>query len=691
MATSTPIIPSKKSQDAFIEFYKSAQNSRNTTSSERRGFFEDVDRTYQREMVQTLEHLRAKAANAMGDANRFQDVTVPVVMPQVESAVTYQTSVFLTGQPLFGVVSSPEFADAAVQLQTVIDEQARVGGWQRELMLFFRDGFKYNFAPLEIEWCREVTYAVETNLETSPKEGVPTKVLWEGNKMKRLDPYNTFVDERVNPTEVYRRGEFAGYTELVSRIDLKAFIASLPSKIIGSITPAFESSSSVLVGSSHDALGYYIPSINPRSSNNEKNSGTDWMAWVGLSESRNRNIDYKNFYDLTTMYCRILPSEFDLRIPNGNTPQIFKLHIVNHSVVIFAELQTNAHNFLPILIGQPNEDGLGYQTKSFAENSKPFQEVTTAYMNSIMASRRRAVSDRALYDPSRVARADINSANPSAKIPVRPAAYGKPLSEAVYQFPYREDQAGNSMQQIQSLLGMANHLNGQNRVSQGQFQKGNKTLQEFETVMDNSNGRDQMAAILLEHQVFSPAKHIIKTNVLQYQGGTSIYDENTRQVVEVDPIVLRKAVLKFKVSDGLIPSSKLMNAETFSTALQVIGSSPQITGSYNMGPMFSYLMKMQGADIEAFEKTPEQVAYEQALASWQQTVIMIVEKTKEGTPQLPPQPLPQQFNFDPASTQPRPEGTDSLTPTQQPTVLQSMIPQQGQQQPQGQYDGNPTP
>lgn len=655
MAASTVVSLSKKSQLAFIEYYKGVQSLRNTTRNEMRSQLERIDRAYQREVDRTDEHLNAQAANRNEDPTRFQNMTVPVVMPQVESAVTHQTSVYLTGQPIFGVVAAPQFMDEALQLESILEEQSVRNGWARELIMFFRDGFKYNFAPLEVTWEDEVTHAVETDVSISTTEGIPKEVIWSGNRIKRLDPYNTFVDTRVPPTEVYKKGEFAGYVEFMTRIELKAFISRLPDKIIANITPAFESGLGTSTGAKDaGAMNYYIPSINPLvSEEDNKGGGLNWLRWAGISTKRNQNIDYKDTYEVTTLYAKVLPSEFELTVPNRNTPQIYKLIIVNHEHIIYAEQQTNAHAYIPIMVGQPLEDGLSYQTKSLADNAAPFQELASSYMNSIIASRRRAISDRVLYDPSRITSAHINSANPSAKIPVRPAAYGKNIADSVYAFPYREDQASSSMQQIQTIMGLANSLNGQNLASQGQFVKGNKTLHEFESVMQNSNGRDQLASILLEYQVFIPMKQILKLNILQFQGGTTIYNRDKQQAVEIDPVKLRRAVLDFRVSDGLVPASKLLNSESFSVALQVIGSSPQIAGAYNIAPLFSYVMKSQGANLTDFEKGPEQIAYEQALGSWQQLSALGIENGIDPS-KLPPQPLPEQFGYNPAQNKPAP-------------------------------------
>ena len=668
MAASQPVNLSKKSQDAFIAFYESVQMSQNVSRPKTRYNLQRMDKAYQREVDTSEEQTRAQAYNRAGDTSKYQNMIVPVVMPQVEAAVTHQTSVFLTGQPLFGVVASPEYIDEALQMESILEDESVRGGWARQLVVWFRDCNKYNFGALEVDWKEEVTYSVETSVEENLKEGTPREVIWSGNRIRRLDPYNTFVDPSCDPSDVYKDGDYAGFTEFMTRIQLKSLIASLPFKIIANIVPAFESGSSSTGGSgtAADAYSFYIPDINPDTDTTENRTSTNWMKWAGLSTNPNSHkINYKDGYDVTTLYARILPSEFNLNVPNSNTPQVYKLILVNHRIPIYAERQTNAHGYIPIFIGQPLEDGLGKQTKSLAENGIPFQELTTTYMTSIIASKRRAISDRVIYDQSRIAAAHINSSNPSAKIPIKPAAYGSKLSDAVYQFPYRDDQSAGAMQQISALLGLANQLSGQNQAQQGQFVKGNKTLHEYESVMQNAAGRDQLAALLIEFQVFVPIKQVLKLNILQYQGGTTIYNRDQNKVVEIDPLQLRKAVLEFRISDGLVPASKLLNTESFATALQVIGSSPEIAAGYNVPQLFSYIMKTQGAKISEFEKSPEQLAYEQALGAWQQIVQLAIEKgTVDGEEQdkLPPQPKPEEFGYNPSGNKPAPAPETTSAP-----------------------------
>ena len=164
--------------------------------------------------------------------------------------------------------------------------------------------------------------------------------------------------------------------------------------------------------------------------------------------------------------------------------------------------------------------------------------------------------------------------------------------------------------------------------------------------MANANGRDQLCSLLIEAQVMTPLKYILKTNILQYQANKVLYNRDQQTTVEIDPIKLRQAVLEFKISDGLTPAEKLASLDVYKVAFQVLGSSPQISSEYNIGPLFSYLMKLQGADLRPFEKPLNQRQYEQAVAQWSQTVQTLIKNNPELTAeQLPPQPMPQQFGL----------------------------------------------
>lgn len=701
------VVVSEESARALKEFLLQCKNL-SFQNYNIRETMQRVDREYAREMDWTSENMKAKIANAYGNSNKFRNITVPVVMPQVEAAVTYQASVFLTGVPLFGVVAQPNLMGPAKQLETIIDNQAIRGGWTDELILMFRDAEKYNFSILEADWIREKLFGVETDVSASAANAARlTPVSWEGNVVNRWDPYNTFWDIRYSTSQVSKRGEFIGTSEMISRVELKKYLNTEPAIIRKFIKPALESGTPpITIAGNSSITTFYIPQINPQILLNPALLGQfNWLAWAGLEQDSTR-VDYKNIYMRTKMYARIIPADFKLEVPAKNSPQIWKFVFINDDVLIYAQPVSLVNDSFPVFMSEPKRDGLAYQTKSSAMESVDFQNVTTAMMNSVIAARRRAVSDRVLYDPSRVSEAHINSENPSAKIPIRPAAYGKPLGEAVYQFPFRDDQSQFMVSEITMLNQLSDKAVGLNPARQGQFVKGNKTLQEFDSVMQNSSGRDQLKAMVYECQVFTPLKECLKNNILEKQTPATLWSRELKAPVDIDPVEMRKASLQFKISDGLVPSEKIISGDMLGKALNVMGTNQALSQQYNVAQVFTYLMKTQDVDLMPFEKSQAQMTYEQAIAQWQGTVSGM-EKNLDAalktlmnpTPEqvlkfitdyrktYPPQPQPQQFGYDP---QANPINTN-LEPTQSVLAQTSQVlgTINGQQSPQaGQQSAN---
>jgi hypothetical protein len=626
-----------------------------------------IDLAYLREQDMTVEQWRAKIENKLGNSDKIQNVTVPIIKPQVVSAVAYQTAVFLSQYPLFEINAAPNMQNAAKQMQALIEENSIRGGWVRQFILFFFDANKYNLSAIECSWDRKVTAAIETDVAYSATEGKPTKLIWSGNVAKRWDLYNTYWDTRCLPAEIAEFGDFCGHTEVKTRIALHNFLKSLVNPLKDNFQKAFESPSFLNVPSSASGVeGFFIPALNPEVLIDYSLIDQDnWDSWAGIIQSTKNMVNpgnYKGLYELSTEYIRIIPNEHGLnKVPAADCVQIWKLWIVNHSVIVAAERQTNAHEKIPVFFGSPNDDGLGYQSKSLASDSTPFQQVASAIMNGVLAGRRRSVTDRVLYDPSRISEAQINSPNPSAKIPVRPAAFGTDLSKSVYQFPYREDQAAQGLQEINTVVQLSNVLVGQNQARQGQFVKGNKTDGQWESTMSNATSADQLSAYCLEVQVFTPFKEVLKLNYLQYQAGTEIYSSQKKENVKIDPVVLRKAIIEFKATDGLTPKEKVMSTDARKIALQTLGTSQILARGYNIAPLFTYIMKTENVDLSSFEKSPAQVAYEDAVNNW---TILAQTAIQQGKPFSSPQPTPQQYGFDPNMTDPA-----NQTPEDNPSII----------------------
>lgn len=627
----------KDSQASLLNYYNTALTAY-VTISNIRGQMLQRDLAYYRETDQTVAQQRAQGYNAAGDASKIQNVTIPIVMPQVESAVAYQTSVFLTGYPIFGIVAPPAFATAGAQMETIIGENSIRAGWPQELIKTIRNGYKYDLGAVEVVWETKKTYNIGTPDIKELTVGSVEETQYAGNFIKDLDPYNLILDTRVSPDRNHIEGEVAGYTELLSPVAMKQRMDELDLLSTMNFREAFESPSTGAGTATTTTAGYYQPQFNPGALLNVAvNQPFSWNNFFAVANNRDngRGIQYQSSYEWTVLYVRMIPSVFGIYKKNPNHVQIWKFIIVNRSVVIFAKQMDNAHNYLPIVVCKPSNDGMKWQSKSFAQNAEPFQYVASALTNSAIESQRRKVYDRIFYDPSRVAKKDIDNVSSVARIPVKNSQYNKDIASAIHVSPYRDEGVSDILQFSQNVTQMAEIANGQNRVQQGQFQKGNKTKREFETVMGNANSRQQMVSIALEYTFFTPIKEIIKSNILQYQPPTMLTNSKTNEEVAIDPAALRKAILSFKVSDGLLPTSKLVSDEVFNTIFQTAQAMPEVRAQYDIMGMFNYQMALQGVEwLSDFKRTDEEAAKQLQLMT--QAANAAASKPPEQNPQ--PQP-----------------------------------------------------
>ncbi len=590
----------------------------------------EQDRIYAREVDQSEHARRGEAQNKAGDATKFRNVVVPVVGPQVDSTKAFFVEMFLNSYPIFPVVSDPQYADAATQLETILGKSAIYYQWGKHFAMCFQDGLKHNIQAMEVEWWRSKVTSVVTDAQRSKTQGVPREIIYEGNRLVRRDLYNLIFDPRVPPSEVHTRGEFVGYSELITRMELKQLFLDLDSSLTMNATDAFQSGTATYSNDLNAPGSFYVPPVNLSMFRDARLTQQNWMQWANLSTQN--KIRYSDMYEKTVLYCRIIPKEFglfgktDTRAPGD--PQIFKFILINQKVPIFVQRMTNAHNMLPIVIGQMNEDGLGVQTKSYADNAAPYQALATSLYNSGLHSQRRKVYDRLLYDPSRVNKADIDKVDPVGRIPVKSEGYGKPVSEAVYQIPYRDEGVAQILGMAREVVDMADKSTGSNRIQQGQFQKGNKTRFEVENVLGNSDARPKTSAILLEIAWLGPIKEMLKTNILQYQPPTTLFNAQLKKEVSIDPTRIRDISWEFQLADGILPSDKLLSFDLFGSVLQYASANPAGAAEWDLTGMFAYQLKMRGARwVDDFKRTPEQ---QQAYIQQSR-----LAQTPIQTPQLP--------------------------------------------------------
>lgn len=594
-----PVTFGAKTAELF-EHYATTLLDKQSTMGVLRQRFLTIDEYISRESDRSYEAAAGKmAVQQLGKKNKLRNFEPPVILTKLDTAEAYLASTFLTGFPIFGTVSSKDNADAAAMFQALSGRDQMRFGWIRQLMMVFKDALKYNICGVEVDWYQKyITQAAPTPAGAASKSKTKQTIEFEGNQILRIDPYNLIWDTSVLPADVHAEGMYCGHVRRMNYVAVKGMIDALNNdyKVIGNIKRALAKESINTNGSP----AFYQPTIRKNEATGNINS---WENYWGFQAPTSRSMSNSTGqYEVLRLYVRIIPKEYDIIAPRSGSPDIYKLIFVN-GVLIYGERMED--QFFPIYLCQAVEDGLGMETKSFAENLMDVQDIAAALQNGRIASLRRSISDRALYDPTRINANDINSANPEAKIPVKTNLYNKELNTAYHPIPYRDDMAASFNQEFATIMSFADEISGLNRASQGNFVKGNKTLFEFDTIMQNAQARTQKLAMNMEASMIHNIKERIKANYIKFAVTQQVYDRASKSVVPVDPATLREQEVMYKMSDGLLPNDKLINGDTFGLAIQAMSTVPGLAQQYDVAGMFVYLLKSRGfGDLDDFKLSP---------------------------------------------------------------------------------------
>lgn len=581
--------------------------------------YEEIDKLLEKESNNTPETLRGRAANKMGDKSKIANIEIPLTEIQKSTVLAYLTGTFLTGHPIFAAVSTREKEEAAAMLTALSARDEQQFGWMGELLQALDNTLSYNVGPVEVIWSSKRTPSAKTKIEggNSTKTATVSSVLYEGNKIKALDPYNVFWDRSVPPHKVHSEGTYAGYVERLNYIQLKLRYHDWNS--IYTIKVNIDKIFSGQCGPGSNAH-YYAPQVRLNSNAFDPNN---WQAFFGNIPTHQYPAEgnKRSFYEVVTMYSKIIPKEYDVSVPSAGEPQLFKMIWVN-GLLAYVEPVVVGHAYLPIIIGQYRPGGT--DNKSFVEFLEDLQNLSTALMTATLASMRRAVGDRMVYNPRVFRKEDIDSPNPTSKIPMITNAYNNDVRTAIMQIPFVDNISPNFQANIGFAVQLAEESTGANRAARGSFVKGNKTRHEFDTVMGNAESRMQLGALRMETNFFSPIKEIIKINYLIQTQTQTIQDRATDTTVEIDPVLLREVAPDFKMADGIMPSTKLANTDVLIQGVNAMMMDPILSVEYDVGGIIISALQQQGfPELHKYKRTPEQQ---------QQVLAMRQQQTQAETP-----------------------------------------------------------
>lgn len=548
------------------------------------------------------------------DSTKPVSIIVPYSYANLETILAYQTKAFL-GSPIYqyeGV--GPDDIIGAKLLEIVVNQQARRYKHGLALHTAYRDGLAYGLHASYVPWHtkrgKKVVRSKEPIYDTAGaqtgeniiKENKDT-VLFEGNKIKNIDPYKYLPDTDVSAENV-QDGERVGWFE--------------DDNINNLLT---EESQGDLFNVKYvkDALGI-SPQTSIFSTDNSKRDKFAIRTSDGLYK------EDKNKVVVINMYITLIPKEWGLHTDesegDGKTPEKWFFLIANDRTVIDARPMGLNHNMYPVAINAPDYDGYSVSPISRLEMSYGLQECLNWVFNSHVANVRKAINDMFIVDPSLINMEDMANPEAGKLLRLRRAAWGRGVEGAVKQFPVSDVTRSHISQDAPFIMDMMNKTNAASDASMGVMKGGERrSAAEFNGTMGSLISRLEHITSITSLQYMQDIGYLCASHTQQLMN-EDIYvravgswpEELTKEYgpgteaggvkggVNIDPFAI---IADFDVifKDG---SSGDVNAETlnfWSTMFSYVAADQ--TGTFDAAKIFQHIARLSGAkDVGSFINRP---------------------------------------------------------------------------------------
>ena len=606
----TPI--SKQSHDLLLDYVKSIRTRQ--TGLGWLNKLAAIDLIYYCGQNRTAESERIKAMLAHLGMTKEDLVEAPLVVSQLETTKAILVDTFLGGYPIFGVLADPSNRQRTEQLEALIAYYSSETGWVDALTRYFNNALKYTTAPIGLR--SSYKYEFEANFSNSAsKPQVAATLLPE---IVVPDPYNTLFDFRVDPIKLATHGDYIGYSEMIPATAVKAEIAAMraASDVITARLFNLDKMFTTVL-----PLAYWNqrPLVN---ANMPLSSGSRWDNWgtvpnaaqVSKLEDRYSGLHTSTLL-ITKLWLRILPGEFALSNYAPKTPTVFELHISNFEHIYYMAPVYLPDNRFPLGMCDLQNDNYGYSCVTEPESLSGFQYASSVLLNATLMGAERAVDDRAVFDPEWISSGNLTGKGGAAKIPLNKSLRGTTSIDQVYrQIPYEHQATASFPGLMNQVMQLANYLHGRNEQAQGLNRKGNRTLGEFNTVMQNANLRTSLTPAAIEAQAFEPLKKLLKIWIRDNAKPTTAFNHRTKAMVQIEEETIRDVAYTFKLATGYFTKNMMASTDSIVMFLQTLATMPELAQQFNVVELLSYLMTLEGVkDIDQFRVAvpPEQAPPQQ--------------------------------------------------------------------------------
>lgn len=554
--------------------------------------YAQIDKDFAGWMRLTEEDRRRKSQKESTGEAQAININLPLTFVQIDDMMTYFAQTFSPTRGMFFHSGKPDESQSAAQIVTLMNNHAIYDGYYRNVLKTCLNVLKYNEGGFYGFWAVDIGPKILSDPATQENR-IEDGEVWSGNRLECLDPYNTFYDPSVDPTDCYKHGEWVGRAMLKSHFYLQKKALEGVYFNLNEVLDTCDDNT--------ECKFYRSPPAEAHMNLDESTASgpTNWKQVLSSTP------DYmaKNGYEVVECIIRLNPYDLNL-VPrnsanrqNRNRYELWMITVVNAKYVIGAQQLNNMHGYLPYFVGRVNDDSMGGAQKSVAEIITPLSDFASFLLNAHVAANRKNIFGFTVYDPLMVDLNAVPAGEVAARVPVKAAAYGKDIRSFIWEHNQRLDTT-QTMSDLEKVMGILNQFFPAS-AGPSQIASIDRAVDsQVAAVQQGVNRRSQKSARLLDDLLFRPMRFCFYYNIIQFQKDNVETTDFRGRIVTINLQQLRQTDLPFIIGQGLKAIDRQAAASALQQVIFAIIQNPAVAQQVDLLGMIDYWTSMIDIDID---------------------------------------------------------------------------------------------
>ena len=521
------------------------------------------------------------------DSRKPVSIVFPYTYAVLDTLLTYLTMAFVQ-DPVFEYEgNSPEDAVGSALMEKVVQKHVKKNKVPLALHTMWRDSLAYGIGPVAPGWnVRRGTRNIMRGegefsatgrlIGREPETTEQEDILFEGNELFNIDPYNILPDPNVSIDDL-QEGEFFGWLE--------------------------ETSVTQLLNRERDDPDYF----NVRYLRHMKHlkAGLEDGQAARQEISDDPIPGETSRTEVVHMYVDLIPEDWELG--DDEYPSKWLFSVAGGQVLIRAKPLGLNHGMYPVAVSAPDTDGRSIAPTSKLETLYGLQHILNFLFNSHVTNVRKAINDMFVVDPYLINMNDLKDPEPGKLVRMRRPGWGKGVKDAVSQLGVTDVTRGN-VSDSSWILNWMNNISGADESMMGSLREGGPerlTAAEFKGTRGSGMSRLEHMSRLIGYQAMQDIGYFFASHAQQLMSRESYVKVTGRWqellskhygVTEGDQMKVRPEQLLIdydvNVKDGSVPGSS--DAGTFMELFKVMADHPELQQNMDVTRVFRHIARESG-------------------------------------------------------------------------------------------------